>query len=125
MKGSSPDRINRFDETEQILQADHNSALLNEIRREAGWSERTYNAALATKWHSARAICCLINVRNFCRSSYLKKVGVDEEMVPWIPHPWHIIDEEELFQTNQLRGIVQLIKDKQFMVQRAPKIVYP
>ena len=69
---------------------------------EQNLQQTSYNIALATKWHAARAVSNLMNIRNLHRVTYLQNLGLENEVVPWIPHPWKLLDEEELFQKNQL-----------------------
>ena len=82
----------------------------------------SFNVALATKWHAARAVSSLMNIRNLHRVTYLQKLGLENEIVPWIPHPWKLLDEEELFQKNQLNGVAQIIKNKNIHMVSLPNL---
>ena len=53
----------------------------------------------------------LLNLTPTSKGVFVKRMGLEDEMVPWVLHPWIIIDEEVKTQNNQLRGVVSLVKD--------------
>ena len=119
---STPDRITCHSKnTEEYLKA---VELLGKPTTESdepkNLQQISYNVALATKWHAARAISNLMNIRNLHRVTYLQNLGLENEIVPWIPHPWKLLDEEELFQKNQFDGVAQIIKNKNAHILTLP-----
>ena len=87
---------------------------------QVGWAERPYNYATATRWFTARAVANLLNLTPTSRRVFVERMGLEEEMVPWVLHPWIITDEEVKTQDNQLRGVVSLVQDCQEIEIDAP-----
>ncbi len=85
-----------------------------------GWAERPYNYTTATRWFAARAVANLLNLTPVSRRVYIERMGLGDEMVPWVLHPWIIMDEEVKTQNNQLRGVICLIQDGEEIEVDAP-----
>ena len=64
----------------------------------------------------------LLNLTPTSKGVFVKRMGLEDEMVPWVLHPWIIIDEEVKTQNNQLRGVVSLAKDCGVRVDISEKI---
>ena len=77
----------------------------SELDGQIDWLERPYLLSMATRWHAARAVTYLIDLRPSARAAYLKRAGVEGDMVPWLLHPWVVEEEEERAQASQLAGV--------------------
>ena len=62
----------------------------------------------AIKWHAARAIGYIMDLRPAAFAEYLDRLQVRTDRVPWMPHPWIVDKEEERAQFRFLRGRVSL-----------------
>ena len=87
---------------------------------EGGWAQRSYSFAKAIKWFAARAVVNLFNLTPTSKGVFYKRIGLEEEMVPWVLHPWIIMDEEVKTQNNQLRGVISLLQDCKEVEIQAP-----
>lgn len=58
----------------------------------------------ATKWHAVRAVGWLLNLSSRVKADFFAHRGVEEELVPWVPHPWDINREVEIIQRLYLDG---------------------
>jgi midasin (ATPase involved in ribosome maturation) len=92
----------------------------NDISQPTGWALRPYKYSSAIRWFCVRAISYLMNLTPTSRGIYIANMGLDEEMVPWVPHPWTIIDEETKAQNNQLKGVIALVRERNNIVISTP-----
>lgn len=62
----------------------------------------------AIRWHAARAIGYLIDLRPAAFASYLDRLEVRETRVAWVPHPWILDREADRAQFRALKNVVSL-----------------
>ena len=86
----------------------------------SGWAQRPYSYALATRWFTARAVGNLLNLTPTSKAVYIQGLGLEEEMVPWVLHPWIILDEEISTQNNQLKGVISLVQSGKEVIVDVP-----
>ena len=86
----------------------------------SGWAQRPYSYALATRWFTARAVGNLLNLTPTSKAVYIQGLGLEEEMVPWVLHPWIILDEEVRTQNNQLKGVISLVQSSKEVIVDVP-----
>ncbi|GAX24956.1 midasin [Fistulifera solaris] len=58
----------------------------------------------ATKWHTVRAVAWLLQLSSQVKADFYADRGVEEELVPWVPHPWDLDREEEVVQSLYVEG---------------------
>jgi energy-coupling factor transporter ATP-binding protein EcfA2 len=76
-----------------------------------GWAQRPYSPIEAIRWFAARAVADLLNLTPTSKGVFLKRTGLGEEMVPWVRHPWIILEEETNWQDRLLlEGIMVLVR---------------
>ena len=63
----------------------------------------------ASRWYAARAVTFYCNFSPQSRAIYLKKLFLQEEIVPWTHHPWNALDWEITVQNNQILGTCNVI----------------
>jgi len=86
----------------------------------SGWAQRPYSYALATRWFTARAVANLLNLTPTSKGVYIKGLGLEEEMVPWVLHPWIIMDDEVKTQNNQLKGVISFLQNGEEVFMDVP-----
>jgi MoxR-like ATPase len=62
----------------------------------------------AIRWHAARAIGYLIDLRPAAFAAYLDRLEVRETRVSWVPHPWILDQEKDRAQFRSLKNVVSL-----------------
>lgn len=67
---------------------------------------RTYDYHLACKWFVGRVIAHLLCLTGTSKGIYLDKLNIRHEFVPWMTHPWIIIEEREQFQNLAMRKVM-------------------
>ena len=87
---------------------------------EMGWGNKDFDYCKAVRWHAARAVSHLMNLNEFSRYLYLKKLNLHEEIVPWVPHPWLLTDEEVDHQNNFLKGMYSIYRSNENHLVNAP-----
>ena len=92
--------------------------LIAEINKDT--STETIQYDVVARWHGARALTNLYNLRSSTRLDYLELLQVDEEKVPWVPHPWVIIDEETRVQEERVSGMTSILKENIFHLVISP-----
>ena len=85
-----------------------------------GWALRPYKYSNAVRWFCVRTISHLMNLTPASRRLYILSMGLEEEMVPWVPHPWTIIDEETIVQNNQLNGVIAVVRERKNIIISTP-----
>lgn len=76
-------------------------------------TESLFDFQEAIRWHAARAIGYIIDLRPAAFAEYLDRLQVRTARVPWMPHPWIVDKEEERAQFRFLRGRVSLFDWKE------------
>jgi len=92
----------------------------DDLSKPTGWALRPYKYSHAVRWFCVRAISHLMNLTPTSRGVYIASMGFEEEMVPWVPHPWTIIDEETLVQNNQMKGVIAVICERKNIIIAPP-----
>jgi len=92
--------------------------LIAEINKDT--STETIQYDVVARWHGARALTNLYNLRSSTRLDYLEQLQVDEEKVPWVPYPWVIIDEETRVQEERVSGMTSILKENIFHLVISP-----
>lgn len=87
-------------------------------------SDTTFDTKEAIRWHAARAIGFLIDLRPSAFAAYLKRLQVRADRVAWVPHPWIVDQEEERAQFRHIQGLVSLTdsKDDEFQAVSAEQV---
>lgn len=68
----------------------------------------------AIQWFAPRIVAYLFQLPPRAKGTYIKKLGVGERRVPWVPHPWVIDEEEANAQMLQLSGKALIWDEKPF-----------
>lgn len=89
--------------------SDDEKDMMEVLQTEGGWAPRSFDHDKACKWYIARAITHLMNLSPASRAVYLEELNLHDEMVPWVIHPWKLLEEEEYYQENQMRGVATLV----------------
>jgi hypothetical protein len=78
----------------------------------------------AIRWHAARAIGYLIDLRPAAFAAYLDQLEVRETRVPWVPHPWILDQEADRAQFRSLKNVLSLwdTKEDEFRAVSAEQI---
>jgi midasin len=80
----------------------------SDLEEKLGWKVRPFDVMRATAWHAARAACRVLTLRPAARKAYVQRLGLQQDMVPWVRHPWLILEQEERSQCRHLRGMTLL-----------------
>ena len=75
------------------------------------------NPLFQIKWHTARAIGSLFALRPLPLSKFLQWMGVYEQDVPFVRHPWTIMEEETYCEVYRMRGVGRVVLPKLEMVK--------
>ncbi len=62
-----------------------------------------FDHKLACKWFIGRAIAHLHNLSPSSKGIYLQRLHIQNDFVPWVSHPWNILDERKRVQELQLK----------------------
>jgi AAA ATPase containing von Willebrand factor type A (vWA) domain len=86
-----------------------------------GWAQRPYSPVEAIRWFAARAVADLLNLTPTSKGLFLKRIGLEEEMVPWVRHPWILLEEETNWQDSLLlEGVAVLVRFGQEFKVKVP-----
>uniref|UniRef100_A0A7S3VEM6 Midasin n=1 Tax=Chaetoceros debilis TaxID=122233 RepID=A0A7S3VEM6_9STRA len=107
------------DSADEKMDVDIDIDVLNDDEPK-GWAQRAYSCQEAIRWFTVRSIGFLLNLTPTSRGFFVQKLGLDNEMVPWMPHPWVIVDEEAQTQNDKMRGIVTFVRDGETFESKAP-----
>jgi midasin len=55
---------------------------------------RAFLPTQAMHWHAVRAAAFVLNLAPATKAQYLKRHGVEKEIVPWVMHPWEMDHED-------------------------------
>jgi hypothetical protein len=70
------------------------------------------NPLFQLRWHIARAIGSLFALRSLPLSKFLKRMGVYENDVPFVRHPWTVLDEETHCEVHRMNGVGRVVLPK-------------
>jgi hypothetical protein len=74
------------------------------------------------RWHGARALAYLYNMRSSAQLDFFKYQNVEEDKVSWTPHPWVLLDEETRIQGERIRGEASIVKNNMIQIFKAPTL---
>ena len=70
------------------------------------------NPLFQIQWHTARSIGSLFALRPLPLSKFLQWMGVYEQDVPFVRHPWMIMEEETYCEVYRMRGVGRVVLPK-------------
>ena len=67
------------------------------------------NPLFQMKWYTARAIGSLFALRSLPLSKFLQRMGVFEQDVPFVRHPWTVMEEEVYCEVHRMNGVGRIV----------------
>jgi len=83
---------------------------------------KSFSFLQAVRWHVARVIGYLLQVRPLARGQYFESLNVHVERVPWVVHPWILDEEEGTTQELCVQGLTKIWSDESFPLPTAAQI---
>ena len=96
-----------------ILDESNGSSAANDNNHSSFRGVITKMATRAMQWHAIRSAAFVLNLAPAVKAKYFRNHNVQEQIVPWVIHPWEI-DHEEFVVQKLFRKGKTVIWDKPF-----------
>ena len=85
-------------------------------------SDDNWSVLQATRWHTARTLGYLFDMSPGTMGSFLKRLDVHTELVPWVLHPWILHQEDVDWEIQHRNGMVSFFDDAEVLLPTALQV---
>ena len=85
-------------------------------------SESDWSVLQATRWHAARTLAYIFDMSPGTMGSFLKRLDVHTELVPWVLHPWILHQEEVEWEIQHQKGMARFFDETEVLLPTALQV---